>query len=453
MATKPKAVTLEATGQEVLNAVRNTASASYQAAVPLADGTVTQLREIGQIITSYAPLRNEFINTMYNMIAYVLITNKMYSNPWAQFKRGIMEFGETVAEYFVSIAKAHGYNPATAENQWMKREIPDVQSAFHPVNYKAMYKQTIQEADLTAAFYSWAGIDQFIAKIVDAMYTADAYDEFNAMKYMIVKAMTLGNMTQVNLTDSSDMTETGAQLKGISNALTFLSTKYNAAGILTRTDKRDQILILNSNFDAKFDSEFLAAAFNLEYAQFLGQRVIVDSFGDIDQDRLSTIMGEANIPFEPLTDDELAAAAEIPGVLVDRDWFMVFDNKIRFEEAFNGEGIYWQYWFHCWKTMSFSPFHNAILFTEGEQTVDTLTVYPSAATLNPGATVQLSATITGSPFVNDQVSWSSNNAEVTVNDTGLVTASASAAGTATITATSIADSTKTGTCAINIATV
>lgn len=449
MAVKPKAVTLEASGPDIINAIRADSSEYYRSTVPMADGTIQNLREIGAIVTAYHPLRNEFLHNMVNMIAKVIITSKMYSNPWARFKKGMMEFGETVAEYFVNVANPHTYNPSVAEQQWMKREIPDVRGAFHTVNYKAFYKQTIQETDLTAAFYSWAGIDQLIAKIVDAMYTGDSYDEFNAMKYMIVKAALNGYLTPVAFTDSTDYKAVGADFKSVSNGLTFLSPDYNAAGVLNSTEKRSQILIMNSDFDAQFDTNFLAGAFNLQYAEFLGQRVLVDSFGTIDQNRLAEIFAEEE-NFTPLTEQQLAAARSIPAVLVDENWFMIFDNKIRFEEDFNGEGIYWQYWYHVWKTLSFSPFANAIIFGNGVGTVTGVTVYPTAVSINAGDYAQMSATIQGSPFVNSQVTWSSSNLKITVSATGLVHAEADATGTATITATSVADPTKSGTATITI---
>lgn len=454
MAIKPKVTTMDASGAQILNAIRNDSSDYYKSLVPRADGTIQNLRQIGDIVTAYHPLRNEFLHNMVNMIARVIITNKSYSNPWARFKKGIMEFGETIAEYFVNPAAPHGYNPAVAETNWMKREKPDVRAAFHTVNYKAFYKQTIQEADLTAAFYNWEGIDQLIAKIVDAMYTGDAYDEFNAMKYLIAKAALNGYLTPAAFTNANDYKEIGADFKSISNQLTFLSPNYNAMGVLNYTDKRNQILIMNSDFDAQFDTNFLAGAFNLQYAEFLGQRVLVDSFGNIDQKRLSEIVvdGETGEPaFIPLTDAQLAAAANIPAVLVDSDWFMIFDNKIRFEENFNGEGIYWQYWYHVWKTMSFSPFANALIFGSEVGTVTGVDVYPTAVTINAGDYAQMSATVKGSPYVNSQVTWSSSNPKITVSATGLVHAEADATGSATITATSVADTTKSGTATVTIA--
>src|SRR4029077_13121573 len=84
--------------------------------------------------------------------------------------------------------------------------------------------------------------------------------------------------------------------------------------------------------------------------------------------------------------------------------------------------------------------------------VATVTVTPSPASVQQGATVQLTATpkdANGNPLSGRVVSWASNNTAVaTVNGSGLVTGVA--AGTATITATS---ESKSGTSSITVASV
>jgi len=77
-----------------------------------------------------------------------------------------------------------------------------------------------------------------------------------------------------------------------------------------------------------------------------------------------------------------------------------------------------------------------------------VTVSPASATINAGATVQLTATVAPANATNQAVSWtSSNTAVATVSASGLVTAIA--AGTATITATTT-DQGKTATAPITV---
>lgn len=171
MATVPKIKTLTNTSVDVLNAIRNNATQNYRDYVPKATANADSIREIGAIIMDYPALQNEFLSALVNRIGRVLITSKMYDNPWAMFKKGMLEFGESIEEIFVNMAKPFQFDPAVAESNVFKREIPDVRAAFHIMNYQKYYKSTVSNDQLRQAFLSWQGITDLIAKIVDAMYT------------------------------------------------------------------------------------------------------------------------------------------------------------------------------------------------------------------------------------------------------------------------------------------
>ena len=144
MATKPKIVTLTNSSVDILNVIRNNASVNYQNYVPQATADADSIREIGAVIMDNPQLQNEFLSALVNRIGRVLITSKMYDNPWSMFKKGTLEFGETIEEIFVNIAKPFQFDPNVAETNLFKREIPDVRSAFHIMNYQKYYKTTIQ---------------------------------------------------------------------------------------------------------------------------------------------------------------------------------------------------------------------------------------------------------------------------------------------------------------------
>lgn len=453
MSTVPKIVTLTNSSVDVLNAIRNNASTNYRDYVPIATADADSVRTIGAIIMDYPALQNEFLSALVNRIGRVLITSKMYSNPWAMFKKGLLEFGETIEEIFVNLAKPYQYDPAVAETNVFKREIPDVRAAFHIMNYQKYYKATISNDQLRQAFLSWQGITDLIAKIVDAMYTGANYDEFQTMKYMLARAILDGKMppTEIAAVNSDNMKTIVSTIKGISNKLTFMSSDYNAAGVATYTAKDDQYMLVNSNFDATMDVEVLAAAFNMDKASFSGHRVLVDSFGSLDTARLSLLF--ANDPtYEEIDAGELAELDAIPAVLVDKNWFMIFDNFQNFTEQYNGEGLYWNYWYHVWKTFSVSPFANSTVFVAGAPAVVSVAVTPASATVEPGQSVQLSANVVTTNFAPKSVTWSVDSEHATVDNRGKVTvlSTAPASTSITVTATSTYDNTKKGTATISI---
>ena len=61
---------------------------------------------------------------------------------------------------------------------------------------------------------------------------------------------------------------------------------------------------------------------------------------------------------------------KVKGVLLDEEWFQVYDNLFEFDETRVGSGLYWNYWLHVWKTISYSPFANAIVFVDSDATID-----------------------------------------------------------------------------------
>lgn len=451
MATIPKIKTLTNTSVDVLNVIRENATQNYRDYVPKATPNADSIREIGAIIMDYPALQNEFLSALVNRIGRVLITSKMYDNPWRMFKKGMLDFGETIEEIFVNMAKPFQFDPAVAESEVFKREIPDVRAAFHILNYKKFYKATVQNDSLRQAFLSWQGITDLIAKIVDAMYTGANYDEFITMKYMLARHILDGHMypTTIPEVETTNMKAITTAIKGVSNEYEFQSNKYNLAGVYTHTMKRDQYLLLNAKFDAAMDVEVLASAFNMDKAQFMGQRVLIDSFGNLDLPRLRELF--ANDPtFREPSSSELQALDKIPCVLVDKDWFMIFDNFYNFTELYNGEGLYWNYWYHVWKTFSVSPFANNALFIPGTPTITSITVAPNSVNASAGQSVQFTATVTTTNFAPKSVVWSTNSDKAIVDDSGKVTLLEGATGSITVTATSTFDDSKTGTATITV---
>ena len=452
MATTPKVVTLTNSSVDILNAIRNNATQNYRDYVPKATPDADSIRQIGAIIMDYPALQNEFLSALVNRIGRVLITSKMYDNPWAFFKKGLLEFGESVEEIFVNIAKPFQFDPAVAETNVFKREIPDVRAAFHIMNYQKYYKATISNDQLRQAFLSWQGISDLIAKIVDAMYTGANYDEFQTMKYMLARHILDGHMYPVEIpaVETANMKSIVSVVKGVSNKFTFLSPNYNLAGVQTYTDKNDQYMLINSQFDATMDVEVLASAFNMGKAEFSGRGVLVDSFGSLDTDRLAELFA-GDSTYKEISSEELKALDAIPAVLVDRNWFMIFDNFYNFTEQYNGEGLYWNYWYHVWKTFSVSPFANNALFIPGTPGVTSVSVTPSTSTVAAGQSVQLSANVVTTNFAPKSVTWSVNSEYATVDNSGKVTvlSTAPASTRITVTATSAFDTSKKGTATIS----
>ena len=101
----------------------------------------------------------------------------------------------------------------------------------------------------------------------------------------------------------------------------------------------------------------------------MGRRVVVDDFG--------------------------TGMDDVYAVLCDETFLSVVNNLDRFTEQYNAQGLYWNYFWHVWRTYAISPFANAIAFTSSNITEGTaITITPDAQNAQKGANIQFAATIT-----------------------------------------------------------
>lgn len=457
MATIPQVSPLTASSVDILNAIRNEATQAYKNYVPIATQLPSNSKEIGQILMQYPALQNEFVSALVNRIGLTLVKNMEFSNPWAVFKRGILEFGETIEDVFVELAKPFEYDPANAYATNLKRQLPDVRAAFHIINYKKFYKTTIEQEELALAFLSWQGVDSLIAKIVNSLYKGAEYDEFLVMKYTLAKHIVKGHLYPI-ANSGSTTTSLAKDYKTISNNMLFPRTDYNMSGVRNITPRDSQYLIMTAQADAAMDVDVLASAFNMEKAEFMGHRILVDSFSVFDTARLAELFAD-DPNYVALTSDDLTLLAKVQAVILDKDFFIIYDNMLKFTEQYVGEGIYWNYWYHTWKTFSVSPFANAVVVVSDDVTsaVSAISVTPATASIagTVGNVLHLVATVTKSGLANSQVVWSiSDNAEdyARIDESGnlIITALPSSDLAITVTATSVFTPSVSGTATITI---
>lgn len=352
--------TLNASTIDILNVIRQNASYDYQQNVPEV-ATVNDIPKVGEIIYGTPAFANQFINALVNRIAIVRVQSATFNNPYSILKKGYIEYGETVEDIFVSIAKAVDFNVEKAAKREFQRTIPDVRSAFHVMNWRVMYPVTIQDEDLRQAFLSIDGVQNLIAKIVDSVYTAAEYDEFLLFKYLLIKAISHGKMFPTAIGTGADLSEAAIQFRGTSNLLPFMSNEYNEAGVKTNTPKDRQVIFMDAMFNAQFDVNVLASAFNMEKADFMGRLFLIDNWTDFDNERFDIIIANSD-GIEEVTAEELALLADVKAVILDENWFQVYDNNNKFTEKYVASGLYWNYFYHTWKTVSNSPFANAVAF-------------------------------------------------------------------------------------------
>ena len=123
-----------------------------------------------------------------------------------------------------------------------------------------------------------------------------------------------------------------------------MSDQYNAANVYTTTPRNNQHIFMDATFNAQFDVDVLASAFNMDKANFMGRLHLIDYFNTFDNKRFETIRKNST-GLEEVTAEELALMADVKAVLVDENFFQVYDNKDQFTEKYVASGLYWNYFY------------------------------------------------------------------------------------------------------------
>ena len=359
-------------GIKVLNALRSALPTQYQTRIPKA--TRDNLAEYGNALKDYPVIMNKWVNVLVNKIGLTVIKNKMWNNKLAEFQRGDLPVGSTVEEIFVDVVKAKTYTEEPESGNLadvFAVNKPDVKVRFHVVNSQLVYPISISKVNILQAFNNLPAFEDFLTKVFESVYASANLDEYLQTKQLIQFYMTNDSINrfydvEVDAVDDEESAKALAtQIRSYSNKLEFMSAKYNYAGVTTHTPKEDQVLLLNTETEAYMDVNVLAYAFNMEKADpasIVSKVVTLDDFGDNDTTTVA--------------------------ILVDRDWFMIYNQLYQMEEQDNALHLYFNRFLHIWKVYSTSEFANAIRFTTDE-IERPLTITPSTATIDAGDTLQL----------------------------------------------------------------
>ncbi|ANT41140.1 major head protein [Bacillus phage Aurora] len=365
---------------QTLNMIRNELGGAYAKAVPEANDR--NIGEVGIGINSNPEHRNSFLNQLVDRIGLVVIKHKSMNNPLGKFKKGTMPLGYTIEEIYTDITKAKKFDPTDAESTLYKREIPDTKAFFHQRNREQFYEQTVSQAELKAAFVSYQNLDNFITGIFEALYNSAEVDEYLWMRKLIDQYYEKGFFHHVKVEAPTSQDSARAFVKKMRAYVRKLtlgmgSRKYNHTGVHTRSEMEGLHLFITAETEAEIDVDVLAVAFNMNKTDFLSKVTVIDEFAD----------------------------PAIQAVLVDEDWFMCYDNNIEMTNVYNPKGLYWNYFYHVWQTLSCSTLENAVVFSTADAPVPPepkATISPKTASVKAGESTTFSGSTEGEGEVTDK---------------------------------------------------
>ena len=371
------------------------------------------IKPYGKIIMNNQRYRNAFINTV-NLIGLTVIKRNAWENPWDFTTRGTLRFGQQIREIINDLCNVYDYNKNfDNKERFLATTVPNVLNYMHEVNFQKFYQTTTSDSQMAMAFET-EDLYTFIDSCIVMLYESLKYDTFLVDKYMLCRRILDGTVTSVKIENFAQKTtrEIVAEMKAVSNKMTFRSPNYNPAGIRKATDFANQKMILNCEFDGKVTTEVLSTSYFRNDAEFKTGLALIDSFSETDENRLSELLEEGYIPF---TTAEKTALSKVPAVIISTEWFMDYDYALNTEsgekqtEFYNPTTLENNHFLHAWKVFSTSPFENAVVFTQDDITVDSVSINPSSATVYAGQNMQFNTTVATTGFANKSVSYGLND--------------------------------------------
>ena len=429
--------------KQSLNAIREISSTIYHEYVPVIDDS-TDISAFAQPLFDYPVVYNEFCDVLVNKLVYSQFETMTFNNPLRVLEGDRIPLGYAGEHVYTNPAKARGFNVNDFAGLLVKYEA-DVKVEYHTVNSDIQYCVTIARQQLKKAMTSWDNLASFITQLSNSLYNGAYIDFFRYTKNIISGAFKENRAVYEKITAvTSEATAKAFVERCRELFLNFQlpSTSYNAwaknggAGkpITTWTRPEDIVLIIRNDVRSKIDVQSLASAFNLQYADFIGNVITVDNFDAYDDDGNKVYDG-----------------SDIVGMIADKAWFKIKTQDFFMENFYNPNNRTMQYYLNVQRMYNMSLFANGVIFATDDPDVDSTSVefIETSASVKAGEKITLHVKTT--PFTaNNTLSYTSSaTTYATVGDqTGkYIEVTGVAAGSSTIT---VSDGTHSDTLSVTV---
>lgn len=331
---------------EILNTIRDNNSATYQERIPEATRTNLESIRYAMIDDDNIQVANEFVNTLLNKLVKSVVHTKRFTNPLKALKKGKKPLGDTVEEIYTNFIKGKQYDQTGAE--LLTRNLPDVKTLYHRMNYQLQYPITVSREQLSKAFMSEESLEKFITDLINTLYNSAELDEFANMKQLLKSAIDKKAVKSIVIADPLTSPENAKEfikaVKTVSGLMVFPKTEFNGYLTAQSTDtvpvttfsrKNEQVLILDTATDTTVSVDVLASIFNMSVAEFNDtKKIVIDVFPN----------------------------ANTRAMLLDEAFFQIYDDLFTITHFNNGQGLYDNYYLNVWQTLAYSILVNAVSF-------------------------------------------------------------------------------------------
>ena len=154
-------------------------------------GATTQanIKKIGETVSTYPTVKNEFINVLTNQVSKQLFFNKVWENPYKMFNRGQLPYGKSIESIFIDIVKGKDRtrqtNATNLASDLLTRQTPNVKVEYYTENFQQQYPTTLSDEELKGAFRNANGLSEMTARILQSPLTGAEFDQFLMIKHAL----------------------------------------------------------------------------------------------------------------------------------------------------------------------------------------------------------------------------------------------------------------------------
>lgn len=305
-------------------------------------------------------INNGILNTMINRIGLTLIHSPdVMTNPFGDFTKTIMDYGDTVQEYKVKVIDGKKF---TAD------EFGDDQSVYEPNPYaveknkpyaqysqlddKVKYRQTIFDNQLKLAFTSEAKLGDFVASMTAAMQESDSLDKFIKWKKFMSNEAIYGINSTITADDDTEyFAKMIRKMKDTITKFRFPSKSYNKAQDMVVS--KNISIIMKAEDKNKIDMDILAGVYNMDMMNLDAKIRLVDDFATV-----SVTEGEG--------ESATTVTKDVACIIVDDRFFSYFPRTPMAGALYNPEDMYTNMFLNVQGTYSAALFRNAEIVYKGQ---------------------------------------------------------------------------------------
>ncbi|MBR3199499.1 MAG: hypothetical protein IKG27_05750 [Bacilli bacterium] len=355
---------------KMVNAVRKVSGEYYQSIVPIfkaedSENPNPEFKQFGNIITENSLIMNQFLQGFQDVILYESFRIHMFDNEFSRrFKKESNPLRRATFETFVNPVNPLQYD-GEALDRILKLYPRDVKRVTYVRNREDIFPVSIDIELAMSAFQSMEAFYDFYQQQYIALQNSNAIVEFNDIKQCFNANYASGALKVINIHGKTPK-EISALLREIITRMTKPSSDFNnyinlegATGdpVITNTPKESIVFMPDSKTLAQLDTDVLAGAYNMEYAEVTKNILAVDDWGYNVYDRTNqTILRHET--------------SKIKAVLCD-EYTLKFDEHLKQQmTGLNGASLTEQRFYHVWQTIALRPFCNCIvLVDDGEEPV------------------------------------------------------------------------------------